>query len=118
MIEELTERSQELADLPLEVRLQEFCHCFLNSKYGGWEDGTDLESMDDFNFRLDTLDCVTYVEVVLALAKTAPGSSFTELLKRIHYKNGIPNFISRNHFTSLDWIPNNSFLVEDITQSL
>ena len=104
--------------MPLEVRLQEFCHFLLGAAYGPWQDGSSIESLDDFNYSMDTLDCVTYVEVVLAMACSAPGIDFTELLRKIHYKNGIPNFISRNHFMSIDWIPNNDFLVTDITNHL
>ena len=115
MITELQTKSEELIDAPLEVRLQHFAHSFLNITYGQWKDGSDLESLDDFNYQLDVLDCVTYVELVLALAKTHPDGNFIDLLRRLHYMAGTPNYISRNHFFSLDWIPNNAPIITDIT---
>ncbi len=106
-------------------RLQGFCIFFLGCKYGPWVDGKNLESLDDFNYQFDLLDCVTYVEVVLALAKTYPDNdmqkfeqSLVNSLRNIHYANGETKFIARNHFMSIDWIQNNRQLVEDITNFL
>ena len=109
----------------LALRLRTLAEFFLGTNFGAWEDGSNLESLDDFKYKLDTLDCVTFVEVVLALAKTKPIDNFTEfskqfenVLRMIHYNKGVTNFISRNHFMCCDWIPNNKFIVEDITLSL
>jgi len=115
----------EVAGKPLYTRLQILSDFFLGVEYGFWPDGSSLESLDDFDYRLDILDCVTFVEVALALAKTEPLENFTEfkqefenVLRLIHYANGKPNFVSRNHFMSVDWILNNKFIVDDITCSL
>lgn len=112
----------DIKNKPFQDQLYAVANYFLGTKYGPWEDGTELESLDDFNVDLETLDCVTFVEVVLALAKTAPAENieqfevdFMRLLAQLHYKNGVPNFVSRNHFQCLDWIENNKFCVEDIT---
>jgi hypothetical protein len=109
----------------IKVRLIALCDAFLGCKYGPWQDGTSLESIDDFKYELDKLDCVTYPEVVLALAKVKPVvdidafiSNFEAILAKLHYANGITNFKSRNHFVCLDWIPNNKYMVEDITCAL
>lgn len=106
-------------------RLQIILEFFLNCNYGHWANGLNMESLDDFNYDLATLDCVTYVEVVLALIKVVPSQSyaafvaaFESMLRNIHYANGTPNFISSNHFQCIDWIENNKYLVEDITQKL
>ncbi len=122
---ELQKICLDLAEHPLQQRLQQLCKHFLGTAYGPWQDGTSLESLDDFNYQLKVLDCVTFVEVVLALAKTRPISNlelfigeFESILRSIHYASGTANFISRNHFMCCDWIPNNKFMVEDITTSL
>jgi len=101
------------------------CDAFLGCKYGPWQDSTSLEGLDDFNYQLDQLDCVTYPEVVLALAKTQSVqkihdfvNKFEGTLAQLHYANGITNYMSRNHFMCLDWIPNNKYMVEDITRTL
>lgn len=118
MLAELELLSKDLVDAPLEVRLQHFAHKLLDVPFGAWDDGSDLLTEDDFKYNLGKLDCVTYVEVVLALAKNLPESNFLDLLRRIHYKNGMPNYLSRNHFMSLDWIPNNYFIVRDVTSNI
>jgi hypothetical protein len=59
-------------------------------------------------YRFDAFDCTTYVETVLSLAY-ADGDvqKFAEYMDLIRYKNGRPAFVERNHFPSVDWIPNN-----------
>lgn len=121
----LHELCLRIAKRDFKERLQILAEFFLNCKYGAWANGTGLESLDDFNYDLATLDCVTYVEVVLALLKTAPQTSysnfiadFENLLRHIHYVNGKPSFLASNHFFCIDWIANNKYLVEDITHSL
>lgn len=67
-----------------------------------------------------TFDCTTYVETVLALARSeGPGSFFSQLVS-IRYKDGKPGFFSRNHFPDGDWIPNNRQvkILDDITFDL
>jgi hypothetical protein len=115
----------QLKGQPLSLRLHTLAEFFLGTDYGPWSDGSSIESLDDFNYQLNLLDCVTFVEVALALAKTKPTDSFPEfsksfekLLALIHYANGVTNFASRNHFMCMDWIANNKFIVEDITLSL
>ncbi len=106
-------------------RLRVFANSFAGSVYGRWHDGSSLDSMDDFNYDLHQLDCVTFVEVVLALAKTKPVVNleifcmdFEVALRKIHYANGKPTFLARNHFACVDWIENNKYLVEDITHTI
>jgi hypothetical protein len=106
----------------IKSRLIALCDVFLGCKYGPWQDGTSLESLDDFKYQLDQLDCVTYTEVVLALAKTKPVADthdfvgkFENTLAQLHYAGGITTFKARNHFMCLDWIPNNKHMVADIT---
>lgn len=109
----------------IKSRLIALCDAFLGCKYGPWQDGSSVESIDDFKYQLDQLDCVTYTEVVLALAKTKPTAdvkdfirNFEHNLAQLHYNKGITSFKFRNHFMCLDWIPNNKHMVEDVTCSL
>lgn len=128
MDEKLTQLQQlclDTQDFEFQQRLEHIAKFFLTTSYGAWLDGSSFESLDDFNYKLDRLDCVTFVEVVLALAKTNPTQdlkifvqNFENLLQKIHYANAHPNFLSRNHFFCVDWIVNNKYLAEDITASL
>lgn len=54
------------------------------------------------------LDCTTYVETVVALAKSRTSGEFVKNLLSIRYKEGKPSYFSRNHFPEADWIPNNA----------
>jgi hypothetical protein len=53
-------------------------------------------------------DCLTYVETVLALSKSDTPATFEENLDNIRYADGSPSYLTRNHFMSLDWLPNNT----------
>ncbi len=64
------------------------------------------------------LNCTTYVETVLAyLGNEDDIDSFLNTLIRIRYKEGKISFEQRNHFPSVDWIPNNiaNGALEDVT---
>ena len=85
-----------------------------------------LKTQDELTTSLDSFDCVTLVDTILALTlakiqnnKTAFQELFYTNLKSIRYKQGIPVFFKRNYyFMCVDWIPNNSWLVKDITQNI
>ena len=67
--------------------------------------------------RLDRVDCVTFVEQSLAMARARTAEGMLEELTRIRYKNGVMTYQDRNHFTEADWLPNNiaAGIVRDIT---
>ncbi|MFI5361320.1 MAG: N-acetylmuramoyl-L-alanine amidase-like domain-containing protein [Elusimicrobiota bacterium] len=70
--------------------------------------------------RFDGFDCTTFVETLAALALSDSADDFQTTLNRIRYKNGAVSFVNRNHFTDLDWIPNNvrAGFFRDVTESL
>ena len=63
-------------------------------------------------------DCVVFAEHIYAMALSYDWESFFAMLQRIRYKNGEISIITRNHYTEYDWIVNNSWLVQDITEEL
>ena len=67
--------------------------------------------------RIDTLhvDCVTALEQGLAGALCVPGLTRLNMLDRIRYRGGRVSFFNRNHFFVPDWIPGNSWLLEDVS---
>ncbi|WP_067094403.1 N-acetylmuramoyl-L-alanine amidase-like domain-containing protein [Marinomonas atlantica] len=69
-------------------------------------------------FRFDVFDCTTYVETVLAGALSSHSRDFPQHMQKIRYQQGIVSFVTRNHFTSTDWIPNNQWLLTDITATV
>lgn len=68
-------------------------------------------------YRFDGFDCTTFVETVMALSLSRNPEEFKSRINQIRYKNAAVSYETRNHFTSVDWIPNNvaSGFVKDIT---
>jgi hypothetical protein len=68
-------------------------------------------------YRTDAFDCQTFVETVLAIALTNNTKSFKQCIKKIRYQDGVVSFVTRNHFTDLDWNVNNqrAGILKDIT---
>ncbi len=53
-------------------------------------------------------NCVTWVEQILAiLGSGGTYDGFRDRLKKIRYLDGVQEYPMRNHFQSVDWIPNN-----------
>lgn len=71
-------------------------------------------------YRFDGFDCETYVDTVLAIALANSVESFKACINKIRYHNAEVDYLSRNHFTSLDWNLNNQKqgLTKDITLSI
>lgn len=95
---------------------------FLNKPYelGALGEGTQGE-YDQFPlYRTDAFDCETYVDTVLALSFANNSSTFEHAINQIRYKNGQVSFITRNHFTCLDWNQNNQSqgFLRDITKKI
>ena len=76
-------------------------------------DRDPLYSFSDF-------DCTTFVETIMALSLSKDMDDFYSNIIKIRYEYGKISFKSRNHFISLDWIPNNTALglLKDITDQI
>ncbi len=88
-------------------------HTTIGEKYVGAKyirnplgEGVDPDS--DPIIRFDAFDCTTFVETVLA-------NGDVDKLNKIRYKNGEIDFLKRNHFIATEWLPNNSWLVENVS---
>jgi hypothetical protein len=55
---------------------------------------------------LDGFDCVTYIETVLALARSSNADEFIEWLRKIRYEESRVQWERRNHYMT-GWIRNN-----------
>lgn len=71
-------------------------------------------------YRVDGFDCDTYVNTVVALALSHSLHSFQKNINQLRYKDGKIDYISRNHFASLDWNQNNQRrdILRDITPTI
>lgn len=108
---------------PFDVILEETAQFFLETPYVGHTLDRDDKEMLVVNMR--ELDCVTFVENVLALSFVAHNNSlsfdsFQEKLTEIRYRNNeVQGYASRIHYTS-DWVFENARkgLLKNISKDL
>lgn len=70
------------------------------------------ELMVDF----EGMNCLSFVENVLALANAHNYEEFLETLLQIRYYHGEISYTDRNHYMTADWVPHNEKFVEDATE--
>jgi hypothetical protein len=94
----------------LAKRLDNISKIFLGLPYGKsgpLGEGPDGRFDQDPLYRFDTFDCTTFVETIMALALADNVDAFENHLNKIRYENGEIDYLKRNHFTDLQWIPFN-----------
>lgn len=103
--------------ISLEDRINALSQVFIGAPYAGGSLGEGEQGIYDQDplVRFGEFDCTTYVETILAGALSQSADDFMSNLMSLRYKNGHVAFTQRNHFPSLDWIPNNQDKLEDIT---
>ena len=115
-------KQQRLDTLPTGALMAAIGRTFVGTPYV--PQTLELEGPERLILNLRALDCVTFVENVLALARTVKTgggfAEFTRELQRIRYRTGeIDGYPSRLHYFS-EWISANAQkgLVEDVTRQL
>ena len=111
-----------VTDTLLQARIEQVSARFVGLVYKasplGEASGIDTDPL----IRFDAFDCTTFVETVgaVALSGGQATSETVKVMNEIRYADGKPSFVKRNHFVSLDWIPNNvkKGILEDITETL
>ncbi|NQY43279.1 MAG: DUF1460 domain-containing protein [Legionellales bacterium] len=132
----LWEKIRNSPEGDLNKRINYFSKCFIGVPYGSidYQKPENVDSyheienylfQPEYRVEFSKYDCVLFVETVLALAISNSKNplqkfeeDFTQNLKRIRYVAGKDSYIYRNHFQSIDWNINNSWLVKDITEDL
>ncbi len=92
------------------TRMDLFSHSFMDLPYGNGGplgEGEMGRYDQDPLYRFDAFDCTTYVETVVSLALTQDVNAFESKMDEIRYENSDVDYLKRNHFPSLQWIPNN-----------
>ena len=124
-------------DYSLWTKITLLCEELLTIPYGmndstpiidNWDSIACLETAYEFDYGFEALNCVTFVESILAAILVVNNKissilhwveKFESNLKSIRYKIATNNvFLARNHFMSLDWIPSNNNILTDITTDL
>lgn len=63
-------------------------------------------------------NCMAYCEHVLALSISDNWDNFFNNLQQIRYKDGIIGMKTRNHYTMADWLPQNRWLLKDVSEQV
>lgn len=105
---------EELVAKPLRDRLLAVSERFLGTPYmtSPLGEGTGFDA--DPLIRFDGVDCLTFVEQVMAMSTVARSSEVLPVLNQIRYF-GDPGYAERNHLMEAQWLPNalrRGFLVE------
>jgi hypothetical protein len=103
---DLDARLAQLHEMPFSERLEHLSGVFLGTPYGELPLGEGSGPEPWPRWRLDKVDCQTYVETVLAMANAKGLAEAKHILDDIRYK-GEPSFENRNHFTEAQWLPAN-----------
>ncbi|RUQ99308.1 N-acetylmuramoyl-L-alanine amidase-like domain-containing protein [Legionella septentrionalis] len=119
VIAELYHTLHKTPKLDMLKRIDAISAKFLNKPYllGALGEGSQGDYDQNPLYRTDAFDCLTYVETVLAIAFSPDLETFNQCLRKLRYQNGKISFITRNHFTSVDWNLNNQKqgFIKDIT---
>jgi len=90
----------------LSKRLDQVSAQFLGCLYREGSLGGGATLKEEFRIDLDVFDCVTLIEVVLALALADSVNDFIDKTRRIRYADGQIDWFHRNHYM-IDWARNN-----------
>jgi hypothetical protein len=106
----------------LAPRLEAVSQFYLGRPYLDDILGEGADSYYDTDPLSDTrgFNCTTYVETVIAAARSCNDATYLTQLNLIRYRDGVVDFWERNHFTDGDWNPNaiHHGLLQDITVAI
>ena len=67
---------------------------------------------------LKQINCMTYCEIVLALALSSHYEEMFNMLQHIRYRDGFISMATRNHYTMVDWLPANRWCLDDVSEQV
>lgn len=104
-------------DLTITDRINLYSKMFLGTPYSWTATGDGpyalLETYPLVNFQ--ETNCMIYCEHVLALSISDSWDNFFNNLQQIRYSDGMIGMKTRNHYTMADWLPENSWLLDDVS---
>jgi len=111
-------RGLEEAGTPFDRRVLEISSRFLGVPYRHSPLGEGGGIDPDPRIRFDAVDCTTFLEQTIALARASNLEEARQVLDRIRYRDGVVDYTARKHFMMAQWIPLNQedgFLL-DVTE--
>jgi Protein of unknown function (DUF1460) len=90
-------------------RVERLSALFLGVAYGDYPLGEGSGVEPQPRWRVDKVDCQTFVETVLAMANAKSLERARAILDDLRYAGDPPkiSFATRNHFTEAQWLPSN-----------
>ncbi|MBI9072607.1 MAG: DUF1460 domain-containing protein [Melioribacteraceae bacterium] len=114
----LQEKSSE--NLTITERMSYYSELFLGMPYNLTCTGDGqyalYETWPLVNF--DSTNCMVFCEHTLALSISDSWDNFFNNLQQIRYKDGMIGMRTRNHYTMADWLPENNWLIDDVTKKV
>jgi hypothetical protein len=103
----------------LEDRLLGLSERFLGTPYAHSPLGEGEGQDPDPRLRLDRVDCLTFVETVIALGLSSSVEDVLHVLDSVRYRTR-PDYAGRNHLMEAEWLPSNvaKGFVRDVTVQL
>ena len=101
-------QAHELPDFA--ARVEQISSLFVGVPYGQYPLGEGGKGPEpQARWRVDQVDCQTFVETVLAMSNASSVESAKEVLDDIRYAQtpAKVSFATRNHFTEAQWLPSN-----------
>ena len=98
------------------TRMDAVSRFFLNAPYVREPLGGSQFEKEALTVSIEGFDCVTYIEYVLALARSETPAEFIDCVRRLRYSNGVVDWAKRNHYMT-GWIRINvrAGFVRDLT---
>jgi len=107
-------------NLTITERVNYFSELFLGTPYSPNCTGDGPNALYEpwplVNFQ--ETNCMAFCEHVLALSIADSWDNFFNNLQHIRYQNGIIGMRTRNHYTMADWLPENSWLLENVSRKI
>jgi len=121
-IEEIDRDIRRIAekDLSHQEKIAYYSERFLNAPYDLTCEGDGVDARYDRQplLNLKKVNCMTYCEIVLALTLADYYEDFFNILLHIRYRQGIIGMATRNHYTMADWLPANSWCLDDVSRKI
>jgi len=77
----------------------------------------DIDTAEVFVINLSEVDCFTFIDYIEAMSLSDSFERFLENLRKVRYRNGKVDYVSRKHFFT-DWAEYEPAFVDDVTTQI
>jgi hypothetical protein len=103
-------------NLTITERMNFYSQMFLGMPCTGDGPYALLETQPLVNF--EETNCMVFTEHLLALSISDSWDNFFNNLQQIRYQDGMIGMRTRNHYTMADWLPENRWLLDDVSDKV